>query len=297
MNIIPPTTVTEAMLTYSSVAEPSANDAAIEHYGGEYAAGVTYTEDSIVAVVADHKLYISLQNGNVGNTPGGTGNDEWWTEYDSTERWKLFDAKVGSQVESAGTITYTLDPGGPIDSVALLNVEAASIHVVMTDTGATLATIGWTETTVVDGLIVSDVVKLDFPLTYLTPTITVTVSPYLGYAKIGEMVIGQKKSLGNMKTNPSVGIIDYSIKEVDDFGNYTILERAYSKRLTCMTNILNTQLDATYDTLATVRATAVVWVGSEDYSSMIVYGFFKDFSIDLAYLKYSVCSLEIEGLV
>jgi hypothetical protein len=42
---------------------------------------------------------------------------------------------------------------------------------------------------------------------------------------------------------------------------------------------------------------AAVWVGSEEYASMIVYGFYKDFSIEISYPTVSICSLEIEGLV
>jgi hypothetical protein len=116
-------------------------------------------------------------------------------------------------------------------------------------------------------------------------------------AKVGEIIIGNKETLGDTQYTPSVGIIDYSVKEVDTYGNYTVQERAYSKRLTCTTVILNTALDATYNTLAGVRAMACVWVGSELYASMIVYGFYKDFSIILSYKNFSLCELEIEGLV
>ncbi len=269
------------------------------NYRGEWAGGTTYSVNAIVAVLADHKLYKSLANDNVGYTPGAAGNEAWWQDYGSTERWKPFDAVTGSQAEAlqAGqTIQWELDPG-PIDSVALLNLEATSVTVTMTDVGGAGDPVVWSPTVYSDGLYVTDVVKTDFPTSYLTPHLVIAITNTVETAKVGEIVVGEKETIGTMRYNPSVSIIDYSIKEIDDFGNYTVLERAYSKRLACETMIENTALDATYNTLADYRARPAVWVGSEDYASMIVYGFYKDFSIEIPYPNYSVCTLEIEGLV
>lgn len=48
--------------------------------------------------------------------------------------------------------------------------------------------------------------------------------------------------------------------------------------------------------LAALRASPVLWIGSESFESLTVYGFYKEFSIDLAYPTVSYCSLTIEGL-
>jgi len=296
MNLIPPTPITNTLFHDSSITEPSAAELADPSYLGIWAAGTTYSVNAIVLVVATHKLYKSLQNGNLGNTPGGAGNATWWLDYGASERWKPFDAKVGSQATGADSITYELDPG-PIDSVAILNLEAASVAVTLTDVGGAGPAVVWNETTLADGLFVTDIVKTDFPLTYLTPHLTIVITYTGETALVGEIIVGQKKSLGTMKYTPSVGIIDYSIKQVDSFGNYTVLERAYSKRLECETHFANTALDATYNLLAEYRARPAVWVGSEDYPSMIVYGFYKRFSIAIPYPDFSICTLEIEGLV
>lgn len=266
------------------------------NYRGAYSAVVSYSVNAIVSVVASHKLYKSLANTNIGYTPGATGNDTWWLDYGSTKRWQVFDGKVGSQATALNLISYELDPG-PIDSVAILNLEAANVTVTMTDVGGAGAPVVWTEDVLIDGLFVSDIVNTAFPLTYLTPHLMIEIE-YTGYtAKVGEIVVGQKETIGTMQQNPSVSIIDYSIKTVDSFGNYTVLERAYSKRLSCETFIANTKLDETYNILAAHRALPAVWVGSEDYATMVVYGFYKDFSIEIPYPRFSVCTLEIEGLV
>ena len=48
--------------------------------------------------------------------------------------------------------------------------------------------------------------------------------------------------------------------------------------------------------VAALRATPVLWIGSESFESLTVYGFYKEFSIDIAYPTVSYCSLTIEGL-
>jgi hypothetical protein len=51
--------------------------------------------------------------------------------------------------------------------------------------------------------------------------------------------------------------------------------------------------------LEKVRATPCVWLGVPDverYSPMTIYGFYRDFSLEVAYATTNLCSLEIESL-
>ena len=50
------------------------------------------------------------------------------------------------------------------------------------------------------------------------------------------------------------------------------------------------------DLLSLLAYNPCVWVGDERYSSTIIYGFYKDFDITIAYHLVSDCNLEIEGL-
>jgi hypothetical protein len=49
-----------------------------------------------------------------------------------------------------------------------------------------------------------------------------------------------------------------------------------------------------------LRAKPCVWIAADDpllQEPLIVYGFYKDFSTDIAYPSYSMCSISIEGLI
>ena len=59
------------------------------------------------------------------------------------------------------------------------------------------------------------------------------------------------------------------------------------------------QMNKVQRVLADVRATPCVWIGADDaqlYAPLIVYGWYRDFSIDVAYPTTSYVSLEVEGL-
>jgi len=326
MNIIKPIAITTAMLISSDIPETDY---------AEYASGTEYAEDAYCIVAAEHKIYQSLQAANTGNTP--SSSPTWWLDCGSTNRWKVFDEKVHAQSSQGESMQWVLEPG-QCDSIALLNVDATSISITMTDgatgAGEPIEMSGTSEPiemsgtseplemsggatylyTYSDGLVSADAIidwwtyfslpliaKTDFVKTDLprisTGRITITITNSGGTAKCGEIVIGLKASIGSMKYSPSIGIIDYSTKQVDAFGNYTVLERAFSKKLSCDLTIDNDYLDYVVGLFSTYRATPLVWIGYEGLTSLMVYGFYKNFEVVIPYLTRSNCSLEVEGLI
>lgn len=110
--------------------------------------------------------------------------------------------------------------------------------------------------------------------------------------------MGTFYTLGDTQYGASVGIIDYSRKETDAFGVTTFVRRAYSKRMSAKLMLDNVQMNKVQRVLADLRATPCAWIGADDvtYAPLVVYGFYKDFSIEVAYPTASYCSLEVEGL-
>jgi hypothetical protein len=78
------------------------------------------------------------------------------------------------------------------------------------------------------------------------------------------------------------------------------VERAFSKRMTARLMLDTVQISRVQQVLARVRAKPSVWVGvpgDSTFNPLTVYGYYRDFSVDVAYPTKSYCSLEIEGLV
>lgn len=301
MRIIRPAAITDAVLTSSSVPETDY---------AEWAGGTTYGLADYVIKAATHRIYKSVQAGNTGHDPESEADPEnpvWWLDYGATNRWRMFDTLVGQQSSAADSISFTVVPETLVDSVVLLNIAAASVQVTITDD---------TEGVVYDQTVslVSDsgvqdwysyfyepiVRRVDFSLgdlpRYLGAAVTIIATDTGGTVAIGECIIGLAREIGIAQAGARVGIRDYSVKTQDDFGNYTILERAFSKRGS-FTLLIDSGFTSELQTiLAGYRATPVVYVGDDAHAATLIYGFYKDFEVDIVYPDASLCSLEIEGL-
>ncbi len=134
MNIIRPSTITADKLHSSTVPETDY---------AEYAAGTTYADGDKVIVAASHKIYESLQNGNVGHAVTDTA---WWLDCGYTNRWKSFDQKVTSQSSQASEMTWVFELGTYVDSLSMHNLDASSAQIIVADQAEDLITNGddWT---------------------------------------------------------------------------------------------------------------------------------------------------------
>jgi hypothetical protein len=113
------------------------------------------------------------------------------------------------------------------------------------------------------------------------------------------LAIGSVYDLGITEYGAATGITDYSRKDTDAFGTTTFTRRGFSKRMSARSLITTEQLNKTQRILSDLRATPCVWIGTPDtntYSPLLIYGFYRDFSIDIAYSTQCHCSLEVEGL-
>lgn len=297
MRLIRPTTITPSMLIDCNVPE---DDALAWAIGTAYVVGNQ--------VIDDHKKYEALQN-NTGAKPADNigGTSPKWLDRGATNRWKMFDSKVGSRTAFADEITLSVAPG-LIDSLAFLDLVATEISVVMTDP---VEGVVYTETidlidksVVIDGytyffepIVTSDAAVLLGIPPYTNATIDITISYPGGTAEIGTMALGMQKYIGMTQYGAGYEMVDYSKKVEDDFGNFTILERAYRKKNSYELAIETASFDDINRTIAGYRATLIIWVGSDSgYSSLITYGFPQSFKNIVGGPSHTTATLDITGL-
>lgn len=298
LKVIPPLPITDSNLTSSNVAE---TDYAAWSAATTYAIG-----NRVIVTTGVHKIYESLQASNLNKDP--TTNPTWWIEVSPTNRWKMFDTSNSTQTTNSNSIVVTITPGKVINAVALLNVDGTSVRVKVTDP--------------TDGVVYDNTVSLNYNGTinnwynyffdpimrkknviltdlpaYGTAPIEITITYTGNTAKCGVCVLGSVNCIGEgIELGASVGIQDYSRKEKNDFGDYVLVQRNYSKRARFSMAVLNDQIDALQDLLVDLRTTPCVWIGDDRYQSTMIYGFYKDFDIVIAYHLVSDCNIEIEGL-
>lgn len=300
MKVIRPMPVNDAALTSSNVSEA---DYAAYNPATTYARGAR-----VIYIAADtHWIIESLQNANTGHPPSGLPADTWWLKVSATNRWRMFDAVVSGQTSNAASIDVTLACTGRVNGIALMNLAAATVRIIVTDaidgvvydkTTSLVSTMGITDwyAYFYEPIVrASDFVALDLPA-YYAPTVRVILSAPGGTALLGELVLGMQFDLGLTENGASVGIDDYSVKQQDVYGNFSILQRAYSKRATFAVEVENVRIDALHLLLASYRATPVVYIGIAGYSATFIYGFYKSFRIDIPGPVLSAASLDIVGL-
>jgi hypothetical protein len=115
-------------------------------------------------------------------------------------------------------------------------------------------------------------------------------------AAIGELIIGKSTYIGDLQYAPSFGIKDWSTITTDVWGNRIIVPRAFSKWLKCPVCVLSTNMDEINRLMSLYRGVNLLWIANPDYSAMIVYGIYTDYSQTWQHLDFTICNLEIEGL-
>ena len=301
MQAIEPLTITDSILTSSTVPE--------DDYAA-WSSGTTYSLGNKVIVVSVHKVYESAINSNTGNDPT-TDDGTNWIEVGATNRWKAFDQKLSDPVQQANSISYTFTTTDTIvNSIALFALAADTVQITVTPDGAGSPVYDETynlldTTSIVDwytyffdpaGVKERELLVLDLP-SYSSATITITITDTGNTAEVGQIVMGSLVTLGRTGYGTTVGIEDYSRKERDAFGNAVIIERAFAQKADYEVEIITQDTRRVQRFLSEYRAKPVVWIGNQDPSyGLIVYGFYTQFSINLATPSISYTTLEVEGL-
>lgn len=296
--VVSPITITDAMLSSSTVAE--ADHAA-------WSSATTYAAGTRVIIVATHKIYESLQASNLNKDP--RTQPLWWIEVSPTNRWACFDTSVSTQTKQSTSIQYVLNPGQSVNALAALNLSNVSSMtisissalgggVVFTktiDLAARPAYSNWWTWFYSAKVTPTQSVNVDLP-SYVDGIITVTINGGTGLA-VGVLMIGQQRAFGaGIQYGARVGIQDYSRKEKNNYGDTILVQRSFAKRANFDLILEKYETDQLQNFLSEVRATNCLWIGTDDYESTTIFGFYKSFDIVISYANRSDCSLEIEGL-
>lgn len=295
MRYIVPTAITDAMLVSSSIAE---TDHAAWSPATAYAQGVRVIRTST------HSIYERLVPGATATAPESDPIN--WLRIGPTNRWAAFDQAVGTRSSASDLMTFSLTPG-VVRGLALLDVDTEGATVVMTVDGdevysRTIDPIQTQEAceTWYDYFFEAiqrrtAIVLTDMP-PYAEGVITVTLTGPGSTVSVGTCAVGPVYDLGTVLASPRIGIVDYSRKVTDDFGVTRVSERAYARRMSLDVLLPTVNVDVATARLARVRARPVVWVASQRFDALSVYGFVKDWSVLIPGLVNSTCSLEVEGL-
>jgi len=310
MRVVKPVIIDEADLT---------SNVAIDDFT-EWASGTTYAEGDKVRISSELGTWESLENSNTGSNPMTTDNrvseSPSWLYLGRVNRWKMFDEYLQSQTENAEEIDVTIAAQQISDSLVLMEVEAFEVEVTVTHA---VEGIVYNETYAMADYLVDDYYEYFFEpylefsdLKVVDMMSDLALPPYDevdirvqiredgATVKCGKLVLGYGFDIGQTKYGPRLSIIDYSKKITDEFGRTYMSVGAFARRSQIDLHVKNDRVDWLYRRLADLRAQPLVWIGDPrdgGFSSMSVYGFYRDFEIIIPGPAMSSCSLEIEGMI
>lgn len=267
--------------------------------------------DRCIVTTGYHKIYEAIQP--VTSTPNTTTPPHTltthWVEVGPTNRWAAFDTSGGTFSYSSGAnivFSFTMDRA---TSIALVELTARSVRIQATapgypnyydqtyNLGDRAVINNWYDYFTADSFLATELIITDIPAIPAT-TFTITIENNGNPLQVGNLIVGTNIELGNTKYGAKIGIIDYSKKEVNEFGKATIVKRTFSKKMDVTLDVDNGIIDSVAARLNYLRSTPCLWVGANGaFESLTVYGFYRDYSVEIAYPTHSICSLQIEGLV
>ena len=297
MRVIKSVVTTDAILTSSNIPE--------DEYPA-WVSGTSYT--ALGKVIYQHKIYQRIVTGSGTTTPDLDQAN--WLDDGYTNRYRMFDNIISSVSSRTGGIEFTLTPNQVINGIALLNVNASTVRVVMNDP--------------VEGVVydrtkelrsssnVNDyfsyffapllsenletAIFLDLP-SKPTATITVYVSSGSGLTEVGEVVYGVQSVVGRTNYGTAIGITSYSRKDTDEFGKVTVVKRKNSKYADYDIDIDNNNLAIVQRLFSEIDSVPCVFIGNPDMEELVVYGFYKEFKATISFPTVSKCTLRVEGLI
>jgi hypothetical protein len=321
LNVLKPVAITQDAQLLSTNATDSTD--------AVWAVGTTYADGAKVKY--NHYRYESLQGTNLGKNPSDPANIDWWLNLGPTNWWACLDTRTSTSTTNTGSLVVTIKPNAVINSIAVLGISGTKqVQVKVydgpgrTETGGPTGTgnliyyslktldntfiSNWYQwlfepyavfTDLLFGALQSATLAGGIPPFY-SCEVVVTLTGNTGGSTVGcaGIMLGTAVEIGSVQYGATAGITDYSVKETDAYGETTLVERGFSDRANYTINVEKSQIRRVHSTLTALRATPCVWVATDDYdySPLTVYGYPKEFSLNVGYPTFSTYSLEIEGL-
>ena len=296
MYVVKPIQFTPSMLLSTTALEPTPL----------WVSGTSYAKDAEVTwpdPAGNVRKWKSLTNSNT-DTPGLTAN---WFDLGPCNKCAMFDSLVSTQTTATSPLVVEIQPGDVVSNLALINLIGTSVKVEMIVNGVEIyestqslqgAEIAdWWDYYFLQDEQITQAIFNDLPA-YYNPTIRITLTGP-GSVAIGHTVFGPRVELGSLSLGASSGIIDYSRKVTDEFGDTEFVQRAFADEFSGQLLVGNGQLNSLKRTLRDLRATPALWVGIDDDTYrelLVVFGWYRSHRIAINYPDHSLIDLEIEGL-
>ncbi|MDB5420307.1 MAG: hypothetical protein JWR59_254 [Brevundimonas sp.] len=302
MRVTPPLTITPAILTSTSAAEPGAGETAWD-------VGATYAEGVRAISTTTHKVYESLNDGNIGHDPA-TDDGTNWLEVGPTNRWKMFDLYRSTGTTGASPLTVKLTPGRRVDTIGLLGVIADHVTITVrvgavvvysaTEDLRTRQVASWSGYFFTPFAYRSTVYQFALP-PMTGAEVEVTFTKSAGEVSCGSLVLGTSAYLGTTLQGAVSDSLNFSEVGRDQFGIATLVPRRSIPKINPTTIIEKGAVNVVRSVREQLNAVPALWSWLDDqddgyFEAGLILGFYTRFTItlDQPAIDYATVALELE---
>lgn len=307
--ILVPITVTDAMISSSTAAEPGPGETA-------WVAATNYTVGTEAILVSTHMVYENLIGGIDATSPDASVRlaTPHWLEKRPTNKWAAFDGNISTQTAVVTPLTYVLLPG-LFNVIDMFGLDGVSYTISVKD--APGGTVFFSQS---GDLTEPPMDHYDYyfgrikPLTkvfvgnlvpYENPEVTITITAGAGVTvKVGMIALGD---LSNVITDSSKGGTQYGAKvkpftrsyigTPDIDGHVKIVRRGSGTNLDITVQLPQEDADSALITVQEVLDVPVALIGSDaiNYTGLNAFGLV---SADLSYdgPAHAILTIHSEGV-
>lgn len=264
LNIIAPMLMSEAHLVASNIPED-------DHPAWD--AGTTFARGAKVISPLSHRIYESMQDGNIAHDPIGD-DGTWWLDLRATNRWSAFDNRRANRASRADQITYSIVPTMDCDAISLFGLTAGTVRIevwdgatriydqsfVMVDKGRVVSAYTWFW----GGIAYARHKVLNGFPGYIGHRIDLTISAPGAVAEVGHIILGRNDLIGTVLNGAEVQHVSHSRKDYDSFGDEMLVKRGSTRKITIPLQVPTIQAPRVMDVIAEVDGLVVSFYGSPD---------------------------------
>lgn len=272
--------------------------------------GTTYAASTTTApvyVLYKHRIYQSLLSSNTNQNPLLVPT--YWQDIGPSNTYAMFDTQRGTASFGASPLTVVLTPNQRANAIALLNVIADTVRVVMTVAGVTVYDSG--VVTLVTRNIIDCYTYVNYPFIIQNNTVlfnlpanatavtTVTLTRTTGSVFLGALAMGLAINLGAAQYDAVDSQLNFSTITNDNFGHSVLVPRIAVATPTITTWLPSNQVAAALQTRASLNAVPAVWVGVEDNTNdyffpLLILGVYTQFDIALKHTDTAELNLTLK---
>lgn len=257
-----------------------------------------------------HNLYESVVFNNDDPEYGVNKDVPTWLKVSSTNKFIAFDYVISTKavMPIAGAF-YTFTPGEPITNIGLFgmeNITRVTIEVKEDNVGGSVIYSSFQDTaiaspiedTIVNDPFLSDKVLFDDLPTYATPFITVTFLSDVSEIKVGDIAMGNARSLGVVLLQTSTSRTSYDTVVIDSFGNQTTVSRPSAEYTSFELKVAPNYADYVERILKDSLNKARIWAGDKpDNEKIFTFGYYERSPIVYSSPSQYKTTLKVRGLV